>query len=445
MKWLKAVAVVCGLVLAILTALPFVIRLDHYIPDIENELAAKLKEPVKISGIRFSALPMPNVALNGISLGKEQDVKLGKVIVTPEILSLARSTKVIRSIEVESLVLTQRTLGMLSAWSRPQTMGEPALRIENIVISNAVVDLGQVKLGPFNARLRMDEKGAPRDAVLTQGDGNLKLLVTPEKGLYQFEASATAWKPPLGPAVQFDELSVKGVATLEGAKLNELSAKLYGGTVHGNATLGWQSGWQVKGALDIRGMELRELTRLSGTAVRASGKLSAQPEFSSSAAAAAQLAGALRLAAPFNVESGVLQGVDLQKGALSLVGQKSGGGETRFDQLTGHLAVERGAYHFTKLNVVSGVLAAHGSVDISATKALTGQLDARLQTAMGSASVPLNVAGTTSAPLLYPTRASLAGAAVGSAVLGPGLGTAAGAAVGSWAEKLLGKQGDAKK
>lgn len=165
----------------------------------------------------------------------------------------------------------------------------------------------------------------------------------------------------------------------------------------------------------------------------------------SSAAAAAQLAGALRLAAPFTVESGVLQGVDLQKAALSLVGQKSGGGETRFDQLSGHLAIERGAYHLTKLDAVSGVLAAQGSVDISAAKSLKGQLDVRLQTAVGSANVPLNVAGTTSAPLLYPTRAGIAGAAVGNAVLGPGLGTAGGAALGSWAEKLFGKTGEAKK
>jgi hypothetical protein len=38
----------------------------------------------------------------------------------------------------------------------------------------------------------------------------------------------------------------------------------------------------------------------------------------------------------------------------------------------------------------------------------------------------------------------MAGAAAGTAVLGPGLGTALGAKVGQWAESLFGKKEDKK-
>jgi hypothetical protein len=57
-----------------------------------------------------------------------------------------------------------------------------------------------------------------------------------------------------------------------------------------------------------------------------------------------------------------------------------------------------------------------------------------------STGVPLNVAGTVDAPLLYPTGASMAGAAVGTVLMGPGLGTSVGAKVGNWAEGLFSKK-----
>jgi len=42
-------------------------------------------------------------------------------------------------------------------------------------------------------------------------------------------------------------------------------------------------------------------------------------------------------------------------------------------------------------------------------------------------------------PLLLPSGAGVAGAAVGTVILGPGVGTALGAKVGGWAQDLLGK------
>ena len=60
-----------------------------------------------------------------------------------------------------------------------------------------------------------------------------------------------------------------------------------------------------------------------------------------------------------------------------------------------------------------------------------------------STGVPLNVAGTVDSPSLYPTGASMAGAAIGTAIMGPGIGTSVGAKVGAWAERRFG--GDSAK
>jgi glucose-6-phosphate dehydrogenase assembly protein OpcA len=103
--------------------------------------------------------------------------------------------------------------------------------------------------------------------------------------------------------------------------------------------------------------------------------------------------------------------------------------------------MERGAYRFTQLNIASGALAATGNVTISATKSLSGRINAEVKaTNIASAKVPLDVSGTVQSPLLLPTAGTVAGAAVGTAILGPGVGTSIGAKVGEWTEGLFGKK-----
>jgi uncharacterized protein involved in outer membrane biogenesis len=250
---------------------------------------------------------------------------------------------------------------------------------------------------------------------------------------------------PVGPAIVFDELTVKGVATLNDASFSQMSAKLYGGTVSGKADVGWQKGLKLKGNFDVNRVELKQLVPLLSPGTNVSGRLNAKPVFSAQAATANQLMNALRLETPFDVQNGVLHGIDIQKAATNLIKQGATGGETRFDQLSGHLVMERGGYRFTQLRIASGALAADGNVNISPKKELSGRVNAQVKAVGTSANVPLNVSGTVDSPLLLPTGASVAGAAVGTAILGPGLGTSVGAKVGGWAEGLFGGKEEKKK
>ena len=110
MKWLKPLLIALAVLLAIAVALPFFISLDDYIPRVEKEVSARLKEPVTIKSIRFAALPLPHVTVDGITVGKTDDIKLGKVIVTPDLFSLLQSTRVIKTIEIDSPALTRKAI-----------------------------------------------------------------------------------------------------------------------------------------------------------------------------------------------------------------------------------------------------------------------------------------------------------------------------------------------
>jgi len=121
MKWLKPLLIALALLLVIAVALPFFIPLDDYIPRIEKEVSARLKEPVSVKSIKFAALPLPHVTVNGITVGKTDDIKVGKVMVTPDLLSLLQSTRVIRTIEIDSLVLTRKAIGKIDCGSELST------------------------------------------------------------------------------------------------------------------------------------------------------------------------------------------------------------------------------------------------------------------------------------------------------------------------------------
>lgn len=448
MKWLKRILTALAVLLVITVALPFFITLNDYIPQIEKEFSARLKEPVSIKSIRFNALPLPHVTVDGITVGTTDDIKLVKVRVTPDLFSLLQSTKVIKSIEIDSLALTQNGIDKIVAWATSDTDRLPQqpqqARVESIHLNKALVSLGKASFGPFDARVSLDSKGGAENASIATQDGKFKALIKSDKSKYLIDASAKSWTLQVGPALVFDELIIKGEATHNDANLGEVSAKLYGGTAIGKTTISWRKGLQFNGNLDIKQVEMQNIASMLSPGTHVSGKLSAKPVFSASAPSADQLINALRLETLFNVQNGVLHGVDIQKAATNPIKQGTTGGETRFEQLSGHLVMEHGGYRFTQIKIASGALSAEGSVNVSPKKELSGRIHAQVKAMGTSANVPLNVAGTIAAPLLYPTGGTMAGAAIGTAILGPGLGTSVGAKVGGWVEGLFGEKEEKK-
>ncbi|HKU71666.1 MAG TPA: hypothetical protein VJQ51_12585, partial [Burkholderiales bacterium] len=266
MKWLKWFGVLLGAIVLLLAVVPFFITLDDYIPRIEKEISARIKEPVKIGSLRAAGLPLPHITVTGITVGKTEDIKVGKVSVTPDLFSLLGPTKVIKSIEISHLVLTQKGLDKIPAGAggdagkpgkgkTPAPAEPPAVRVQSIKLDDATLKLDQATFGPFDARLELASDGNPVSVDVVTHDGKLKATVKPDGQRFLIDATAKGWKPPVGPALQFDELAIKGVATLNDADLSDVRAKLYGGTVVGKLAAGWKSGVQLKGSADVSQVE----------------------------------------------------------------------------------------------------------------------------------------------------------------------------------------------
>ena len=439
MKWLKRGGVVAGGLILVLAVVPFFVSLNDYIPTIEKAASEKLQEPVRIESLKLALLPVPHLSIHGTTIGDGGMLTVGRITVTPDLWSLASTPRVLRTIEVEKLVLTQAGVERIPLWTKSDPDEPPAVRVGKVKLDDATIKLAKATFGPFDARLELTDAGALDSASITTQDGKLKANVRPEKGAYLIDAAAKAWRLPAGPAILFDELEVKGVATVKDATFEEVRARLYNGSVAGKASLGWEKGLQIKGRFEVSQVEVRSLLQALGRPPTVSGRISGRPVFSARVKSVEQIPAALHLETPFDVQGGVLHGVDIGKAATSLISKDGAkGGETRFDRLSGHLLLDRGTRRLTKLTIASGSLSANGNVTVTPRDELSGRINATVGAAsVASASIPLNVTGTVQSPILYPTGGTVAGAALGTAVAGP-MGTAIGAKVGQWTEGLFG-------
>jgi uncharacterized protein involved in outer membrane biogenesis len=438
MKWLTRIGVGVLALVAALALVPSFVTLDDYVPVLEKEISARLEEPVSIDRLRASMLPVPRVEVDGIAIGADRELKVGELTVQPDLWSLFGARKVIRRIEFEDVTLSHKALGALIGLAQRDS-GSASVTVESVRLRNAVLKLENARFGPFDAQVEVETGGKRGAVTLATHDGALDARITPEGDRYVLEISARAWTPPLGPAIRFDELKVKGIAGGSAAELDSITAKLYGGTAAGKAIVRWDKGVSIKANLELKHVELKHAAALASTKARISGKLDAKPVFTASAPKASQLDEALRIETPFTVRNGVLHGVDLTNATAAIIKQGATSGETRFDQLSGYLVRQGKAYRFTQLKIASGALAAQGHIAIAPTRALSGQLHTSVRAVGAAASLPLTVAGTLDEPLVYPSTAALIGGAAGTAVL-PGVGTAAGVKLGEIVEGLLGKK-----
>ena len=249
MKWLTRGVLVLLALAGVVALVPFFVSLNDYVPQVEAELSTRLKTPVSIDALHASLVPIPHVRVEGIAIGKAEEITVAKVTLTPDLWSLFGSNKVIRSVRFEDVVLAQSAFGPLLALAKGDS-GSGTLTIEKIELKTAVIKLEQGSFGPFDAEVQVGTGGQQGDVTLKTQDGALQARVVPSGKQYTFDISAKSWTPPLGPKIRFDTLQVKGLATGEHAELNEMSAKLYGGTLAGRTTIDWAKGIQVAGQLE---------------------------------------------------------------------------------------------------------------------------------------------------------------------------------------------------
>jgi hypothetical protein len=239
----------------------------------------------------------------------------------------------------------------------------------------------------------------------------------------------------------FDQIKARVAVQPEHLELNALEARLYGGKLSGKMSIN-RKDTVLAAEVAVNGIAMQSLVEALTNEVLFTGNMDGAAKFSMRLDEFERFPENLQLAGNFHLRNGVLTKVDLVQAASSPGKANTAGGTTRFDDLTGLLNVDASGYHFRKLKIVSGSLNAEGRVDISPSLQLGGMLDTDVKGTAGLVSMPMVVSGTLNNPVVRPSKSALAGAAVGTAILGPGLGTAVGIKIGGFLNKLFGKNDD---
>ncbi|MCL4315351.1 MAG: AsmA family protein [Gammaproteobacteria bacterium] len=431
---LKHLCSAAFVVAALAFILPFVVPLNHYLPDIEKLASDALQEPVHIEGMRVALLPLPHVHLKEVSIGKNADVQIASCNINLNLYALFNPAKAIHNVVLRDVTLRQPALTKLPGWFQNSTL--LAAPLNTIKLDNLNLLLPKLSLGPFNGSVQLTPRNDFKGAALASRDGKLKLALQPKGREYHLEVTAQQWQPLLGPKFLFDTLSANILLTDGGLHAQSIKGKLYGGQVSATADMDWDKSWRLYGVLSAHGVQVQPLLALFNLTRSMTGVLDGDATYSLRAAKAAQLLDQPQVNAEFRVQKGVIYKVDLAKAAQTLAKEGAGDGETRFDEFTGRLELADNEYRFKDLNINSGLLNGSGNVNIRPDQQLDGRVKIALKAGINLAEVPFDVTGTFVEPTLRVPPVAIAGAVAGTALLGPGLGTSLGVKAGEAAEKI---------
>jgi hypothetical protein len=442
-RWLYGAAIL----VVFLLAFPYVIPLGGYIPRIEGVVSERIGVPVKVETLQLFLLPRPHLVVSGISAGRNAVVTVERIVIIPDLVSLFGPQKVIRELRLEGVVARRSLLSRIASLTGRNHTGEPApVKVERIRVQDAEIRLDRFNLRKLEFDVELTSEGTLGSLVVRMDGGHLQLNLKPNGNAFATEIVATDWKSPVGPPLMVTSLKAGGMLGSEGLMLPEIEALLYGGRANGKLSVGWGKEWSVQGQFYIHEVEVQPVVALFASHTVISGRLSAQPTIDMHAPTAAQLAQALDVETDFRLEKGVLSGVDLGNAPKALLNKDAlKGGETRFDEFSGHLLADAAGYHLSGLRIASGNLAAEGEISIAPDQALSGRIDVSMKGASALVSTPLAVSGTVGSPSIFPTKAVLAGAAAGTALLGAGVGTTIGMKAAQMTEKLFGRKLPRKK
>lgn len=238
----------------------------------------------------------------------------------------------------------------------------------------------------------------------------------------------------------FDQIRMSIVVQPQHIEFKSLEARLYGGMLSGTMNIDRKDN-VLAARLAANGIAMQSLVEALTNEVLFTGSMDGEARFSIRLDKSVSFPENTQLSGNFILRNGVLTKVDL----LQAENRMTGGGVTRFDDLSGLLTIDASGCHFRKLKIASGSLNADGNVDVSPSLQLDGMLDVDITGTAGLVSMQMVVSGMLNEPVVRPSGSALAGAAVGTAILGHGIGTAVGIKAGGFLNRLFDRNGGSDK
>ncbi len=132
----------------------------------------------------------------------------------------------------------------------------------------------------FDADLLLSSEGAIQKANLASTDGKLNVELVPHDNQIDVALNASkGWVPPLGPQIEFTDLTVKAVATRTQIRVEKFESLLYGGAAKGSAMIVWGGPWSLDGEVETQRIGVQELMEVFTRDAKSTGQLESKLAF----------------------------------------------------------------------------------------------------------------------------------------------------------------------
>lgn len=440
MKKNKKILIGTLILISLLIILPFFIPIKTYLTAAEKQASDKLGMPVTISSGHVVLLPSPRVVINGVAVGEGDALKISQITVIPALSSIFSALKVV-DIDIHEPTIKKSALDIMMALvdgSKAETNTEAnMINVRDISIHGLLLDWPGLSLPALNIEASLLDGQRLNSVLIESVDDTIRATVLPDNASHLISIQFKKWTFPIGLPVLIDQAQVEMRLKNDGLEAPHIEMDLYGGKLTANLNLDWHKGWHTKGKIKVVGLSVKAPSRLISNSVYFSGQLAGNGHFSSVGKDLDKLLDNINASFTFNVQDGVVHGVDLIKVA-SLLTKQTTGGETAFDDFSGVANMKGRAYHLKDLKLSSGLLTGSGQVEITANKQLDGSGEVAIKHSVSFVAVPLDISGTLDTPIILPSKAAVAGAVAGTAILGPGIGTSVGIKAAGAVDKLKG-------
>src|SRR6266513_898416 len=378
-----AVMLLLTLIVAV-AALPFV-----PLESAQSEKAAQawLGEPVKIGTVNLTLLPLPQLKLEKVVIGKEHPMRAAVIKATPVVTSLLGDRISLKSFELEGATFPREFLpALLQSKGRRASLG-----VQRIVAKGLKIDIPELNLPPLEVDASLSADGALRSVAISNAERKLSVKLQPKGERAAIEISADAFPFPFGVDPGLSEFLAKGTATRDELALSEAEARAFGGRLLGTVRLRWAGGWSMEGELTVRQMEAGKIAAplLAGGTLQGKGVYSMKGLLPERLILNAQLEG------NFTIQKGAITNVDMTR---LLQGSGSGGGTTLFSEMSGAVYADANRLLVRQIRMASGLLNGTGQGEMDPQKNLSGRMQIELRAQSVQARATLSVTGTLQNP-----------------------------------------------
>lgn len=366
--------------------------MQEYIAPLEQRLAERFKQPVKVGGMSASLLPIPKIELVEVKVGAAGEFTADVATLNFDLSSLLSDSKLIDEAVLQGATLKGSDLGKVAGWFSGMG-GDAQFPLQHVTLHDLKIVSDEIAVPPLQGGADFDQGEFSR-LVLHSNDEKFNVEINAVANRMQLAFGIRDGSLPLLPAAMFSSFNARGELNADGINISDLDAHAYGGIWSGKGKVSWYGGWIVDASIQAKTMELSELFPKYGL----TGEVFINGELSGSSRTLQELTKSLRVDASFEAKRGVINGIDMVETARLASHEHLVGGRTHFDELNGSFVADGGRIRFRSMRITSGMLKASGTLDVATDGQIFGVFNSEIK--MRSGNNPLLLSGTLTEPVL---------------------------------------------